>query len=113
RYALNAANARWGSLYDALYGTDALGDPPPAGGYDPARGARVVAWAKAHLDQAVPLDGADWAQVLGLAVHDGRLVATTASGEHGLTDPAQFVGWQTAHCPLQVLLRAKGLLIEI
>ncbi|MFN4099452.1 MAG: malate synthase G, partial [Pararhodobacter sp.] len=104
RYALNAANARWGSLYDALYGTDALGDLPSGKGYDPARGARVVAWAKAHLDAVAPLKGASWNDVTALAVRDGALVVT-AGAETGLADPAQFVGWlEAGRCPLQVLL---------
>ncbi|MCA0203739.1 MAG: malate synthase G [Proteobacteria bacterium] len=114
RYALNAANARWGSLYDALYGTDALGDLPSGKGYDPARGARVVAWAKAHLDKAAPLKGAGWADVTGLAVRDGALVLSTAKGETGLADPGQFLAWQENElCPLQVILRRNGLMIEI
>ena len=114
RYALNAANARWGSLYDALYGTDALGDLPRGKGYDPERGARVVAWAKAHLDQVAPLAGASGADVRVLDVRGGALVAAVPGGEVGLANPAQFVGWQKdGLCPLQLLLRINGLLVEI
>lgn len=114
RYALNAANARWGSLYDALYGTDALGDLPPAGGYDPARGARVVAWAKAFLDESAPLAGASHADVTGYAVRGGALVARTAAAEVGLADPAQFTGHRgAAEAPEAVLLRRNGLHVEI
>ena len=114
RFALNAANARWGSLYDALYGTDALGDLPEGKGFDPDRGQRVTAWAKAHLDRVAPLAGLSWARVTGLEVDTGRLVADSPAGPVGLADPAQFAGHlRDDLCPLQVLLRVNGLLIEI
>ncbi|MSU90533.1 malate synthase G [Rhodobacteraceae bacterium 2CG4] len=114
RYALNAANARWGSLYDALYGTDALGDRPAGGGYDPERGARVIAWARGFLDRAVPLRGAAWADVTGLAVADGALVARIAGGTAALADPAALAGFQgTAAAPDSILLRHNRLLIEV
>jgi len=114
RFALNAANARWGSLYDALYGTDALGDLPTGKSYDPARGARVVAWGRAHLDSVAPLKDASWADVTGLAVTDGALRVQTGAGVSSLADPAQFAGYQRDDlCELQVLLRVNSLLIEI
>ena len=93
RFALNAANARWGSLYDAFYGTDALGDLPSAGGYDAARGLRVVARAKAFLDDAVPLSGAAWADVTGLQITDGALEIQGASGDLALAEPEKFAGY--------------------
>ena len=91
RFALNAANARWGSLYDAYYGTDALGDLPKAGGYDPERGARVIAKAKAFLDEALPLDGASWVDVVNVGSRDGLSLATS-SGSVALKDPEQWLG---------------------
>ncbi|MCL4188793.1 MAG: malate synthase G [Rhodobacteraceae bacterium] len=95
RYVLNAANARWGSLYDALYGTDAPGAPPEPGPYDPARGARVIAWARELLDVAAPLAGAGWADVTGLRVEGGALVALTGAGRTALADPRRFAGHAT------------------
>jgi len=107
RFALNAANARWGSLYDAYYGTDALGDLPQGKGYDADRGARVVAQAKAFLDDAVPLASGSHADVTGYAVVDGALTPA-------LKDSAQFVGYRgDAAAPEAILLRNNGLHIEI
>ena len=96
RYALNAANARWGSLYDALYGTDALGDLPGGGGYDPVRGARVVARAKEMLDAAVPLASGSWADVSDVA-------------GVSLADPSQFKGKREG----EVLFAKNGLHIRV
>ena len=74
RYALNAANARWGSLYDCLYGTDAMGTMPPQGGYERGRGARVVARARVFLDDAFPIMGTSHADVRRYVVKDGALL---------------------------------------
>ena len=95
RFLLNAANARWGSLYDALYGTDALPGKAKPGGYDAERGARVIAWAKAFLDDAVPLAGGLWRDWTG--------------GEPVLADPAQLVG----RAGDNALLKHNGLHIEL
>ncbi|MEO1695428.1 MAG: malate synthase G, partial [Pseudomonadota bacterium] len=120
RYALNAANARWGSLYDALYGTDAIPHEATAqkpAGYDPARGARVIAWARAFLDRAVPLGrtGASHADVTGYAIEEGALVASHADGTRDhLAAPEQLVGFISAgDAPDEVLLCNHGLLIAI
>ncbi len=105
RFALNAANARWGSLYDALYGTDALGDLPTGKGYNAERGSRVIAWARGHLDQAAPLVSGSWADIDGLSVVDGALMV----GGTTLADPLQFAGQNGG----SYYLRKNGLLIEI
>ena len=112
RYALNAANARWGNLYDALYGTDALGDLPSGKGYDTARGARVIAWAKSFLDTAVPLQGATWAEVTGLTAGAG-LQLETARGPVGLQRPGQYLGHAQDGEWKFILLENNGLKIEI
>ncbi len=107
RYALNAANARWGSLYDALYGTDALGSLPVGGGYDPKRGAEVIAWGRRFLDDAVPLAGGSHMDVAAYRIEGGALVPE-------LADPAQLVGWRgTEDAPEAVLLKNNGLHIII
>ncbi|WP_442807714.1 malate synthase G [Trinickia soli] len=117
RYALNAANARWGSLYDALYGTDALpedGGATRSAGYNAVRGARVIEYARAFLDRAAPLAGASHRDATRYAVRDGRLVVSTKDGEAGLVTAAQFVGYQgEADAPSAILLKHNGLHIEI
>jgi malate synthase len=114
RFALNAANARWGSLYDAYYGTDALGDLPKGGGYDAERGARVVAAAKAFVDGAAPMATGSHSDLLGYKVVDGALHGVGAAGAVALADPAQFAGYTgAADAPTAVLLKNNGLHIEI
>jgi len=115
RYALNAVNARWGSLYDALYGTDALGSPPAPGPYDPERGAAVIAWARALLDDAVPLAEGSWADVVALRVEAGALhVALDGERLTGPRDDDAFAGHRgEADDPGAVLLRHHGLGIEL
>ena len=97
RYALNAANARWGSLYDALYGTDAISESDGAEkgkGYNPVRGGKVVAWAKAFLDKSLPLAGGSWTDVTGFDFENGALFVETANGRTGLSSPGQYVGFK-------------------
>ena len=115
RFAINAANARWVSLYDALYGTDALGDRPPPGPYDPARGSRVVDWCRRFLDDIAPLEGGSHRRAAGYSVEDGALAAAQADGAAArLRAPSQLAGWTgEPESPSAVLLRNHGLHIEI
>jgi malate synthase len=110
RYALNAANARWGSLYDALYGTDAMGSLPPPGGYDRGRGARVVARARVFLDDHFPVQGTSHADARRYHVQGGQLLIDDLP----LARPAQFAGWTgNPRAPDSVFLRNNGLHVEL
>ncbi len=115
RYTLNAANARWASLYDALYGTDAMGDLPDGKGYDNARGARVVTWAKSFLDGLAPLDGVSHVDVEGYTVEGGQLVAGFGGGKVArLKSPGAFAGYRgRPDAPSAILFRHNGLHIEV
>ena len=110
RYALNAANARWGSLYDCLYGTDAMGLFDPAGGYDRGRGARVVARSRVFLDEAFPIVGASHADVKRYYVSEKQLFIDDFS----LVSPEKFIGYTgNPKAPSSVLLKNNGLCVEL
>jgi malate synthase len=122
RYALNAANARWGSLYDALYGTDVIDQwvEKPAGlnksgGYNPVRGAKVIEYARHVLDRTAPLKKGSHVDSVGYAVKDGKLKITLKDGKTtGLEDKKQFIGYQgDAAYPSGILLRHNGLHLDI
>ncbi|WP_428426838.1 malate synthase G [Pararhizobium sp.] len=117
RYALNAANARWGSLYDALYGTDAIaedGGAEKGRGYNPVRGQKVIAWARSFLDASAPLSAGSWSDVTALAVDGATLSISTASGPVKLSDAAHFAGYRGDKAsPSYLLLKKNNLHIEI
>ncbi|MEO0549705.1 MAG: malate synthase G [Pseudomonadota bacterium] len=114
RYAINAANARWGSLYDALYGSDAIMEPPASGGYDEARGASVIKWAKVFLDETWPLEDMSHSAVSAYKVVDGELIAFSDTGESRLKTSNAFRGFVGgADAPTRVLLHHNGLHAEL
>ncbi|MGI9480839.1 MAG: malate synthase G [Hyphomicrobiales bacterium] len=118
RFALNAANARWGSLYDALYGTDAISEDDGAeraGGYNAVRGEKVISWARNFLDEACPLDSAPWEEAGFFTIADDTLVVSLTSGSKtGLLEPSQFVGYRgEPDAPSAILLKNNGLHLEI
>ncbi|MHA6325760.1 malate synthase G [Roseivivax sp. CAU 1753] len=110
RYALNAANARWGSLYDSLYGTDAMGSAPPEGGYERGRGARVVARARLFLDETFPVAGLSHSDARRYHVSKGALLVDDLP----LENPQAFVGYRGhPKAPDAILLRNNGLHVEM
>jgi malate synthase len=118
RFALNAANARWGSLYDALYGTDVISEADGAektSSYNKVRGDKVIAYAREFLDKAVPLESGSWADATGLSLEDGVLAVATADGSVGLASPEKFVGYtgKLGSPDWSVLLVNNGLHVEI
>ncbi len=118
RFALNASNARWGSLYDALYGTDVIPESDGADkgtSYNRVRGDKVIAYARKFLDEAVPLSSGSWADITGLSLEDGQLQVATADGSVGLADPEKFVGYtgELGSPDWSVLLVNHGLHLEI
>ncbi|MBY5350281.1 malate synthase G [Rhizobium leguminosarum] len=118
RYALNAANARWGSLYDALYGTDAIPESDGAEkgkGYNPKRGEKVIAWVRDFLDTSAPLQDCRWKDVGSFAVKDGALVVRSIDGEQAmLMEGSHFAGYRgDPTAPTHILLKNNGIHIEI
>lgn len=115
RYAINAVNARWGSLYDALYGTDAIGDRPTPGPYDPSRGARVIDEARRILDDVMPLAAGSHQGSTRYSVVEARLIVALADGSEALVDDSvTLVGWTgPSDAPSSIVTRHHGLHVEI
>ena len=117
RFALNASNARWGSLYDALYGTDVIpegGGADRAGGYNPVRGEKVIAFAKSFLDEAYPLESGSHSSVTSYSINGGKLCITAGDESTALLDGAQFRGYQGEPAsPSTILLANNNLHVEI
>ena len=114
RYALNAANARWGSLYDAFYGTDAMGDLPPSGSYSSERGDKVIAHAKAHLDEVVPLNGNNWSEINNISVSNNKLILSTEIGAAQLKNNDQYIGFrEKSNSISEIIFIKNGLHIRI
>ncbi len=118
RFALNAANARWGSLYDALYGTDVIPEADGAektSGYNKIRGEKVIAYARDFLDRAVPLESGSWTDVTAVQIDDGQLQIAVGDGSTGLASPEKFVGYtgELGAPAWSVLLVNNGLHVEI
>ncbi len=117
RFSLNAANARWGSLYDALYGTDAIDDADGAGrndGYNPIRGKKVISFARDLLDQSAPLANGSWHDVTGLNIAGGALTISQSSASTSLSNADQFVGYTgNPEAPASVIVVKNGLHLEI
>ena len=114
RYALNAANARWGSLYDAFYGTDAMGDLPPEGSYSNERGDKVISNAKAHLDKVVPLNLCKWHEISKISILEGQLLLSANGQEVALINKNQFVGHiQNNNSLNEIIFVQNGLHVRI
>lgn len=117
RYALNAANARWGSLYDALYGTDVISEEDGAqktGAYNPIRGAKVIAFARHFLDEHFPLESGSHKEATAYSIEGGKLVVTTSRSKTGLKNTSQFKGFAgNSAAPSGILLQNNGIHIDI
>jgi malate synthase len=108
RYVINAANARWGSLYDAIYGTDVLGDIVTSSGYEPDRGRRVVEWVRNFLDQSVPLRNASWNDITKITLDQNKIKVMVNNAIVSLADISQFIGTKIDSKGVQRILFRKN-----